>query len=98
MKSLSPLSSEVSKLILSAYISLNLFMQIILLVTDLFVGWMASVKYVDNMFTWPYPFQIALIYSDYPNPKYLFIICIMFTDAVDNIAIRKRSHLPPKRI
>lgn len=73
-------------------------MQIILSITDLFVGWMASMKYVDNLFTWLDPFQILVIYSDYPNPKYLFIICIMFTDAVDNIATRKRSHLLLKRV
>jgi len=50
-------------------------------------------KYVDNLFTWLDIFQIVLIYSDYPNPSYLLIICIMFTDAVDNIATRKRSRL-----
>lgn len=73
-------------------------MQIILSVTDLFVGWMASMKYVDNLFTWPDPFQIELIFSDYPNPKYLLLIRIMFTDTVDNIATRKRNHRLPKRV
>lgn len=51
-----------------------------------------------NSFTWPDHFQIVLTYSDYPNAKYLLVICIMFTDEVDNTASRKRRHLLSKRV